>query len=207
VLLDIARQLGKSTTVGDAAAYKAKFTDNALALIFSPSLRQSFELFDKARSLVADMAVEYNRHEVRLNNGSRIVSLPGSPDTVRGYSKPDFIGVDEAAFVREELFVAITPMLATNPNAELWVMSTPNGKVGYFYEQWVGPGDWLRVKVRADECPRISKEFLAEARATMSRRAYEQEYECEFRDHVEAVFLEDDIMAAFRDDVKEVVLP
>ena len=41
----------------------------------------------------------------------------------------------------------------------------------------------------------------------MSRRAYEQEFEGEFRDHVEAVFLEDDIVAAASDDVKEVRLP
>ena len=122
VLLNIARQLGKSTIAGAVGAHRAKFKPNALVLIFSPSLRQSFELFDKARPLVQADAVEYNRHEVTLTNGSRIVSLPGSANTVRGYSKPDVVVVDEGAFVKEDLFVAITPMLATNSEAELWIL-------------------------------------------------------------------------------------
>lgn len=200
VLLNVSRQIGKSTTAGTVGAYRSKYKPGALVLIFSPTMRQSFELFDKTRPLVADDAVEYNKHEATLANGSRIVCLPGSADTVRGFSRPDVVIVDEGAFVKEELYVAVQPMLATNPDAEFWVLSTGNGKVGFFYEQWTGVGDWERIEVWAKDCPRVSKEFLDNARKTMSRRAYEQEFECQFRDHVEQVFTEDMIEAAFSSD-------
>ena len=46
-----------------------------------------------------------------LANGSRVLSLPGSEATVRGYAA-DFLIVDEAARVPDELLAGIRPMLA-----------------------------------------------------------------------------------------------
>ena len=42
---------------------------------------------------------EDNRLSFTLDNGSRVVSLPGTGETVRGFSAPDLIIEDEAAFV------------------------------------------------------------------------------------------------------------
>ena len=50
---------------------------------------------------------------MELANGSRIISLPGSEKTVRGYSAVSLVIMDEAARVPDELLQAVRPMLAT----------------------------------------------------------------------------------------------
>ena len=90
-----------------------------------------------------------------LENKSRLLSLPSqSPATVRGYT-PNFIVVDEAAQCSDELYQALRPMQLVS-GANMWLLSTPFGKRGFFYEQWTEGGDrWRRVKITAEQCPRI----------------------------------------------------
>ena len=100
--------------------------------------------------------------------------------------------VDEASRVSDELYMAVRPMLAVSDGA-MWLMSTPFGKRGFFYETFCDMGDrggreWERIRVTAAECPRIKAAFLAEERAAMGERWFKQEYECEFSDTVDGVF-------------------
>src|ERR1035437_4701637 len=69
----------------------------------------------------------------RRQLGSRICSLPGDPKTIRGFSAPALILEDEAAFVDDELFAAIKPMLAVS-RGQLILMSTPFGRRGHFFD-------------------------------------------------------------------------
>jgi hypothetical protein len=63
-------------------------------------------------------------------------------------------------------------MLAVSRGA-LWLMSTPFGKLGFFYETWERGGpEWERIRVTAYECPRIRREFLDEERRTMGERRF-----------------------------------
>jgi hypothetical protein len=66
-------------------------------------------------------------------------------------------------------------MLAVE-NGDLWMMSTPAGQHGFFYETWAGNEDWFRMSVKATECPRISATFLERERAGMVASVFEQEY-------------------------------
>jgi hypothetical protein len=50
--------------------------------------------------------------KLELANGSRILSLPGSERTVRGYAAADLVVIDEATRVDDELISAVRPMLA-----------------------------------------------------------------------------------------------
>ena len=46
-------------------------------------------------------------------------------------------------------------------------MSTPNGKRGFFWDEWDHGGDeWERISVPAMDCPRISERVLVEEKAT-----------------------------------------
>jgi hypothetical protein len=76
-------------------------------------------------------------------------------------------------------------------------LSTPFGKRGWFYEEWQGAGAWERVRVTAEQCPRIDPAFLAQERAALGERAYRQEYGTSFEDVEGAVFDPDDLRAAF----------
>lgn len=60
----------------------------------------------------------------------------------------------------------------------LLALSTPFGQRGWFHEAWQGDGDWERVKVTAEQCPRIPAAFPAEERQALGERWFRQEYLC-----------------------------
>jgi hypothetical protein len=133
-----------------------------------------------------------------LANGSRIISLPGNEETVRGFSGVALAIIDEAARVPDDLYLAVRPMLAVS-GGRLVCLSTPYGKRGWFFEAWERGAEWQKVKVAADQCPRISKEFLAQEERAMGRRYFRQEYHCSFESLVDAYFDSESIQAALVD--------
>ena len=136
------------------------------------------------------------RLQLELVNGSRIVSLPGSEQTTRGYSAVSLLLVDEAARVEDGLMAALRPMLAIS-HGRLIAMSTPHGRRGWWYGAWEeGGAAWERVRVTAEQCPRISPEFLEDERRALGHQVFAAEYCCEFTDALDAVFREADIRAA-----------
>ena len=112
------------------------------------------------RPVVADTE---NRLTLELANGSRIVSLPGTEKTVRGFSGVRLLLVDEACRVEDTLYTSITPMLAVS-GGRLVALSTPFGCPGLVARRLDSDEPWLRVEVPATLCPRISPSFLAEER-------------------------------------------
>ena len=122
-----------------------------LVLLVSPSLRQSRELFAKVIGFLKELEPveqleEDNKSSCTLANGARIVSLPGDPDTVRGFSAPKLIIKDEAAYISDAMQAAIDPMLAVS-EGRLIEMSSPNGRRGDFYENWQHGEGVERIKI------------------------------------------------------------
>jgi hypothetical protein len=138
---------------------------------------------------------------LELENGSRIVTLPGSEKTIRGFSGTSLLVLDEAARVEDELYFAVRPMLAVSGGA-LMMLTTPYGKRGVFFEEWSGGHGWERYEVSASQCPRISEEFLEEERASLPPFIFRQEYECSFEETEDQVFTTDMIDRAVTDEVK-----
>jgi len=132
ILLNCCRQSGKSTTTAIVALHQAIY-DPGLVLCVSPSLRQSRELFAKVIGFLKSIEPvipleEDNKSSCELSNGSRIVSLPGDPDTVRGYSAPKLVITDEAAYVSDAMQAAIAPMLAVSQGRQI-DMSSPSREI------------------------------------------------------------------------------
>jgi hypothetical protein len=207
-LLLCSRQSGKSTTTALMALWTAIFEAPALVVLFSPSQRQSAELFRTVMHFHGKLegAPRLNAESVlkaEMENGSRILALPGTEKTVRGYAKADLVVIDEAARVEDELIAAVRPMMATSEGGgRLIALTTPAGKRGWFFEAWTGAENWTRVRVSAQDCPRISKEFLEEEMRSLGAQRFSEEYGLEFLDPDEAVFPSEIIDAAFRDEVK-----
>jgi hypothetical protein len=205
MLLCCARQVGKSTTTAALALLTAFLEAPALILLLSPTLRQSGELFrDKVLRLYeaagrpVPPAKRPTQTELHLANGSRIVSLPESEANIRGFSSVRLLVIDEGSRVVDDLYRAVRPMLSVS-KGRLIGLSSPFGKRGWFFDEWAGTGRWDRVRVTADECPRITPEFLAEEREALGDRWFRQEYFCTFEEAIDAVFLEEDITASLRD--------
>jgi len=207
LLLNCCRQAGKSTIAAALAAHTVIHKPGALVLLVSPSLRQSSELFRKVSGLLqtADARsalVEDNRLSCTLENQARVVSLPSSEATVRGFSGADLIIEDEAARVPDDLYRAVRPMVAVS-NGKLVLATTPFGKRGHFFEEWVNGGHtWERVLVAAPDCPRISSSFLEEERRSMGDSWFRQEYLCDFAETSDQVFGYDLVMSALSADIK-----
>jgi hypothetical protein len=185
ILLNCCRQAGKSTAVAALALHTALFKPKALVLLLSRSQRQSSELFRKVldfyealgRPVQADAESSLS---LELVNGSRVVSLPGQEENIRGFSGVTLLVIDEAARVPDDLYRAVRPMIAVS-GGRLILLSTPFGRRGFFHEAWTDQwGGWRRVEVPARQIPRISKEFLDEELRLFGRSWFDQEFNCSF---------------------------
>jgi hypothetical protein len=206
ILLLCSRQAGKSTVAAALAVRAAMLQPKSLVLVLSPSLRQSGELFRKVlahfNALGRPVPVSAESAlRIEFTNGSRVVSLPGDEGTIRGFSGVTLLIIDEAARVADDLYFAVRPMLAVS-RGRLIALSTPFGQRGWFFEAWHSPEEWERIRVTADECSRITPEFLMEERRAIGERWYRQEYLCSFEDTIDTVFSAEDIRAALSDDIK-----
>ena len=140
-----------------------------------------------------------NMSSCTLTNGSRIKSLPGKSDSARGFSAPDLIVVDEAAYVEDELMNAVMPMLAVG-KGRIFCLSTPAGRRGFFYHSWVDESEaWHREQVAATDCPRIDPAFLETQRARIGHHHFMSEYCCTFLDAEAQLFSGQHIEAALKD--------
>jgi phage terminase large subunit-like protein len=106
VLMNCCRQSGKST-VAAAIALTEALQPSTLTLVLSPSLRQSQELYRKVRDLYrphgSTVPIEQESAlRLELTNGSRIISLPGTEQKIRGFSGVGLLIIDEAARVPDE---------------------------------------------------------------------------------------------------------
>jgi hypothetical protein len=194
------------------ALYQAWHEAGSLTLVVSPCARQSGEFLRKVEGFARKLGIRPkgdgdNEMSLALPNGSRIVGLPGTEATIRGFSAVALLLIDEAARVPEEVYLAVRPMLAVSDGA-MWLMSTPFGKRGFFYEAWANGGpDWVRVKGTGPECPRISRRQLEDDRREMGERTFRQEYLCEFEDSVSGVFDRDLVERAISDEFEPLVFP
>jgi len=205
-LLLCSRQSGKSTVSATLALHQAAFKKDSLVLIVSKAYRQAEELLRKVKvgipfvsSILA--VVKENQSEIELDNGSRILSLPGREDTIRAYSAVSLIIIDEASRVGEELYNSVRPMLAIS-RGKVLALTTPFGKQGWFHKAWVEDDDWFKIKITASDCPRISDDFINTEMKRMGEWWVKQEYFCEFVDNETQLFSYDDIIKCITDEVE-----
>jgi hypothetical protein len=209
MILLCSRQSGKSTISSVLGLHTALYTPESLVLLLSPSLRQSQELFRKLKDCYNAVAcdalpkiIEESALRLEFDNGSRVVALPGSEQTIRGFSAVSLLILDEASVIEDALYQSLRPMLAVS-DGRIILLSTPRGKRGFFYDVWANGGnDWHRTRITAQECPRISTEWLDNERKTIPDFWFRQEFGCEFVETSDQLFSYEDIAAVFSNDVK-----
>jgi hypothetical protein len=205
VLLNCARQSGKSTMAAILALHRVSWCPSSLVLILAPAERQAKELFTKVAEAYRTLghaipAESYRKLGMQLANGSRIEALPGTEKTIRGFSGVDLLIVDEAARVDDGLYYAVRPMLAVSAG-RLMLLSTPAGRRGVFHEEWTNGEGWERYEIPASEVPRIPASFLDEERASLPAFIYEQEYCCRFIDNEDQLFGYELVSSSITDEV------
>ena len=190
ITLRTGRQVGKSEVISEKAVRIALDRPGTTTMIIAASQRQSSLLFEKVRAkmdLKGDVyADKPTLTRIILNNGSRIYCLPSGRTGyfIRGFTI-DVLIADEAAWIPENVWVAVTPMLAVSRKKRgmgwIIMLSTPFGKGGFYYHSFTDD-DFLRIHVSSEDCKRIPKDFLRKERLRMTKAQYRQEYQGEFTD-------------------------
>jgi hypothetical protein len=205
------RQVGKTAAAAVRAAWEAINSENSLILLASASGRQSGQILAKTRVILSELGEDLlppppQSTGFTLANGTSVLAVPDSPETIRGYSAPKLIIVDEAAFATKELFTALDPMMTVS-GGTIMLLSTPNGQTGYFYDQWhAKEGPWRRIQTTLEACPRINKEAIEQIKKTMSKEEFQSEFECKFVPNGEG-FISREVYRACLDPTVELFLP
>lgn len=231
------RQTGKDFSSGDEIVEDCLKRAKTQWLIGAPSERQSIESLGKCREwaeaykLAITDQITVNESwnpqslakstEIIFANGSRIVAVPGRPDTVRGFSAN--VLLTEFAFFEDDeaTWRAILPSI-TNPlrggEKKIRVISTPNGKQGRFFkivdENLLNPQPgrkmkWAVHKVTIHDAVRMGLPVdIEQLREGMDdAEGFAQEFECEFLDSSNVLLPYDIIALAESIDAQEFADP
>ena len=209
VCLCSGRQVGKSTVIAkDAAEFAVKNPGSSILIIASVE-RQAYELFQKTLWYLQDYYKPYilkgknkpTLSKVMLNNKSIIRCLPTGINGhgIRGYTIHRLYA-DEAHFIPELVWEAITPMLLTT-GGDIILLSTPHGNSGYFHRAYydkaftnfhVSSEEVIQNRPISDSWTLLQREkaieHLARERERMTSLQYKQEYLGEFIDSIRQVF-------------------
>ena len=197
IALRSGRQVGKSTVVSIKAGEYAINNPNKSIMIIASVERQAQLLFEKTLSYIYNTHKDMikkgkdrpTKHKLSLKNGSVIHCLPtgDSGYGIRGYTI-DLLIADEAAFIPEEVWVAVTPML-TITKGSIWLLSTPFGREGFYYRCFKDD-KYTKFHISSEDCPRKDEAFLEHEKSWMTKAQYAQEYLGEFVDDLRQMFPE-----------------
>jgi len=186
-----------------AEALDAAFTEpESLALFVSRNERAATHILGYAYQMLRrldlqDQLVKSNETEMSLSNGARLISLPASKDTGRGYPA-DRVYLDEHAHQQwaEDIFGAIAPTIARG--GRITSVSTPLGRRNLFFRMWAGlEGEgWSRHVIDWRACPVYDQEWHSRERPKYTSQQWAQEFDCDFIESGMTRFRAADIEAA-----------
>ena len=202
-MLCIIRQGGKTTSTGCLVAHTLAYQPGSTIVWTCPAERQAREGLRNVlafKDALGIAAVRSTMTELELENGSRLVCVPSTSDTIRGFANLALIVMDEAAFFLDgqgghSIFTALVPALSST--GRVVMASTPNGQNNAFAEFWQGGGhDIRRIHVPAWRIPRMA-EKVAFARQHLPKARFEVEYGLKFAGSGSPFFDPEAVAAAF----------
>jgi len=188
ITIDCGRQFGKSLLAMNLLLKWCLENDNSVGFWVSPIYSQAKKVFDELAKALKNtgLITSLNRTEVwiKFNNGSKIHFKSGEkPDNLRGYTL-DFLVMDEAAFMRDEVWNEILRPATLVRGKRILFISTPKGK-NYFYTLYnrgtsEDNPDYLSLKYTSYDTPFITKDEIDEAKNSLPDDIFRQEIMAEF---------------------------
>ena len=181
ILALTARQVGKTTTAAWAMAHTALHVPNSLSVVACPAQRQSAEPVRRVKESLIKAGVKLkndNVYGVELENGARVLALPGNDDSIRGLTVDGWIIADEAARLTSDLIAAVRPMRARQPKARLAMLSTAWSRTDPFWTAWSSEDpSWIRLQATADiDAAPFADGFLEQERQALGEDDFKREY-------------------------------
>lgn len=182
VALRVGRQSGK-TSVLAARAVEELHVPESLTLCVAPAERQAKIIAREIGRQLQRTSLVITRPtqtELEIANGARVIALPSTSDTIRGFPAVSCLIIDECAFLQgegggEDLISSVLPMLTED--GQVFFSSTPAGKNNYFARLFLDakPGDGIhRIVVRGTDISRLADK-VERMRRTLSATKFRQE--------------------------------
>lgn len=187
------RQVGKTTGVVGYLLHKILFNENYNVAVLANKERQAREILSRIQlayewlpKWMQQGIVEWNKGNIELENGSKILASSTSSSAVRGQSY-NLVYLDEFAFVprnvQDQFFASVFPTISSGATTKLLITSTPNG-MNLFYKLWMdsvnGNNDYARVDVHWSDVPGRDEAWKDLMIRSTSVDQFRQEFECEF---------------------------
>jgi hypothetical protein len=187
------RQTGKSTTVVAYLLYYAIFYDSVNIGILANKASTARELLGRLQLAYENLPkwmqhgiLVWNKGNVELENGSKILAASTSASAVRGMSF-NILFLDEFAFVpnhvAEQFFASVYPTITSGKSTKVIIISTPNG-MNHFYKMWEdarrNKNDYVTNEVHWSQVPGRDAKWKEETIKNTSPRQFAQEFECDF---------------------------
>ena len=194
------RQTGKSTTVVSYLLHYIIFNDNVNIGILANKASTSRELLSRLQLAYENLPrwmqhgiLAWNKGNVELDNGSKILAASTSSSAVRGMSF-NIIFLDEFAFVpnhiAEQFFSSVYPTISSGKSTKVIIISTPNG-MNMFYKLWHdaerGKNEYTTTEVHWSQVPGRDAAWKEQTIKNTSERQFTQEFECEFLGSVDTL--------------------
>lgn len=189
------RQVGKTTVLMAVLLHYACNYRNGFSIIMEPTYKQCIRVYNEMRAAFEPLLTKSGATQLILEfkTGSKIQFLSGESDiaSFQGYVvKNGILCVDEAAFIGDDVFYALTPTTDVH-KCPIILTSTPRFRKGFFYDYFIEglSGDSKGVKMRDWAGKSIlTPEKLEFYKKTLPERLFKNYYLGEFADAVGSVF-------------------
>ena len=193
VITKCPRQVGKTTTTVAYMLWATIFTEtqNCAVLANKGSLARDilakYQLaYENLPMWLQQGVVTWNKGNVELENGSKIIAASTSSSAIRGGSF-NIVFLDEFAFVpnniAEEFFNSVYPVISSGKKTKIIIVSTPNG-MNLFYKLWMDSlnkkNNYTNFEIHWSMVPGRDEKWKEETIRNTSERQFKQEFETEF---------------------------
>ncbi len=193
VICKFPRQTGKTSCVVAWILHYILFNKNVNVAILANKGATAREILGRLQlayewlpKWLQQGATIWNKGNIELANGSKVLSAATSSDAVRGYTF-NLIFFDEFAFipnnVAEQFFNSVYPTISSGKKSRVFIVSTPNG-MNKFYKMWMDAkskeSDYTPVEVNWWDVPGRDEAWKQQTIRNTSKRQWNQEFECSF---------------------------
>lgn len=193
VITKCPRQVGKTTTTVAYMLWETIFRDsqNCAVLANKGSLARDILAkyclaYENLPMWLQQGVVTWNKGNVELENGSKIIAASTSSSAIRGGSF-NIVFLDEFAFVptniAEEFFNSVYPVISSGKKTKIIIVSTPNG-MNLFYKLWMDSinkkNNYVNFEIHWSQVPGRDEKWKEETIRNTSQRQFSQEFETEF---------------------------
>ena len=193
VICKMPRQSGKSTTIISFLLHYILFNQDVNCAVLANKLSTARELLGRLRLAYENLPkwmqqgiVTWNKGDIALENGSKILAAATSSSAVRG-SSFNIIFLDEFAHVpsniADQFFSSVYPTISSGETTKVFIVSTPLG-LNMFYKMWIdaeeGRSNYVPIDVHWAEVPGRDEKWKQETVKNTSETQFTQEFECEF---------------------------